>query len=140
MNRKRDIMQLYREANGLSYMLLFDNSVTRYHAKDYLHKKPHLETYLPCETFSIDEPSTKYMKKMNEYVGELVVESSYNTQDELEKVNFILILIANPSFKLDSYMENIIGELCENKYAMQSIPMIKLSYMGIKEKDNHLFE
>lgn len=139
MNPKRDIIKVYREISSPSHLLVFDNFTNRYHAKDYIHTKPHKETHLPCETLTHDKFDMERIKKMSEYVGDLIVESKYNGENNLV-INFILILIANPSFKLESYMEDIISELSGNNYAIQSIPTIKLSYMGIMEKDNHLFE
>jgi len=140
MNPKREIIQVYREISNFSHLFVFDDFVTRYHAKDYLDKKPHKETHLPCETLTPDKFDIKHMGKTSEYVGELIVEYIHHVEDNIKKINFILVLIANPAFKLEGYMEDIISELSGNNYAIQSIPTIKLSYMGIMEKDDHLFE
>lgn len=130
MVQKKDVVKLYREIGGQSYLIVFDDVVKRYHAKHYQHDKPMKGVYMPCETIQIAQ-AQEIITKFSEYVGDLIVMSEYNQRGGYNKIDFIIIHITNRSYSLEKYMEDIIHELSDSHYSIQMMPMIKLGYMGI---------
>lgn len=130
MAQKKDIVKLYREISGQSYLIVFDDIVKRYHAKHYQHNKPQKNVYMPCETLPVSY-AQDIITKFSEYVGDLIVMSEYEQSNNYSKIDFIIIHIANKSYRLEKYMEDIIHELSDNHYSVQMMPMIKLGYMGV---------
>ncbi len=129
VQKKRDVVKLYREISGQSYLIVFDDVVKRYHAKHYQYDKPRKGVYMPCETIPIAQVQD-IITRFSEYVGDLIVMSEYG-QRGYSKIDFIIIHIANKSYKLEKYIEDIIHELSDSHYSIQMMPMIKLGYMGV---------